>query len=122
VAADPLPHVQLGQLAHEGTDLIELTEELSDFVRLRAAAGGNPAVAADVDDIGVASFRLGQRVDHALDAAEGLLRVYAVWDHVAHARHGGQHILHWAHPLELLNLLAEVVQREVVNDIIPHRE
>ena len=74
--------------------LVELAEELLDLVRLGAAAGGDAAAAADVDDVGIAPLLLGHRVDHALDARKRLLGVLALGDHVAHAGHAADHVLH----------------------------
>ena len=56
---------------------------------------------------------LRHRVDHALDAKDGFLGVFAAGDHVAHARHGRHQILHRSHLLHLGELLAEVVEREI---------
>src|SRR5579883_2275027 len=53
---DALPDAHLGHLPHQRPHLLELGEELLDLVRLGAAAGGNAAAPADVDDVGIASL------------------------------------------------------------------
>src|SRR5262249_51677512 len=110
---DALPQAHLRRLPHARADLLEPLEERLDPVGLDAAAGGDTATPADIDDIRIAPLRLRHRVDHALDALDRDFRVLALWDHVAHAGHGGHDVLHRPHLLHLLELLAEIVEREV---------
>src|SRR5581483_6074100 len=79
-----------GHLPHHTADLLELVEELLDFVRLGAAAGGDPAPAVDVDDVRIAAFFAGHRVDHAANAPHGFFGVFAFGNHLGKpARHAG---------------------------------
>src|SRR5205085_274492 len=69
-----LPNAHVGHLPHETADLVELHQELLNVVRLDAAAAGDAATAAQVDNVGITSFLLGHGVDHALDAFNGHVR------------------------------------------------
>src|SRR5262245_53689729 len=108
-----LPHRHLGHLPHQRPHLVELAEELLDLMRLCAAAGRDAPPPAQVDHVRVAALLLGHRVDHALDALDRLLGILALWNHVAHAGHLGHQVAHAAHFGHHLELLAEVVKREV---------
>src|SRR5713226_9839577 len=46
-----LPDALLSELTHQSPHLVKMIEELLDLMRLGATAGGDPAAAADVDDI-----------------------------------------------------------------------
>ncbi len=82
-------------------------------MRLGAAAGGDPAATAHVDDIGIPPLLRGHGVDDALKAPESLLRVFAFRDHDVHSRYRRHHVFHRSHLLHLLHLLAKIVEGEV---------
>src|SRR5438132_3371726 len=50
---DAVPDAHLGHLPHDGAHLIELPQEFLDVGRVAAAAHGDAATAADVDDVWV---------------------------------------------------------------------
>src|SRR5665213_4201666 len=108
-----LPDAHAGHLPHQVAHLLELAEKLRDLVRLDAAAGRNAPPPVYVNHVGVAPLLLRHGVDYALDAAEGVLGVFALGDYVAHARHGRHDFLYRPHLLQLLELLSEVVECEV---------
>src|SRR5262249_2345567 len=62
-----LPDALLSQLAHQSPHLVKMVDKLLDLMRLRTAARGNAATSANVDDVWVAPFLLGHRVDDALN-------------------------------------------------------
>src|SRR5437870_629111 len=91
---DPVPDAHLSHLPHDRADLVELDDEFLDVGRISAAAGGDAATAADVDNVGIAALVFGHGVDHALDLLHGLFRVLAFRNHVPHAGHAADHVLH----------------------------
>src|SRR5207245_619903 len=81
---DALPNAHLGHLPHHNAHLLEMVDELFDFVRLGAAAGGNAATPANVDKVRIPSLVFGHGVNHPLEAANTLLRVLPVGHDFAH--------------------------------------
>src|SRR5262249_14733242 len=80
-------------------------------MRLGAAARGDAAPPAHVDDVWIAPFVPGHRIDDPLNPADRFLRVFAVRDHPFHAGHAAHHVAH-ADVLHLFELLAQIIEGE----------
>jgi len=84
---DPVPNRHISHLPHQRPRLVELKQELFHFVRLRAAGpmrcgGGRDKVDQNRDRRGLL---LGHGIDHALDAFDGDVGVFALGNQIAHA-------------------------------------
>src|ERR1043166_3845578 len=110
---EAVEHAHVSDLPHDRPHLIELPDKLLDFVRLRPASLGDPAAAAQVDDVRIPLLLLGHRVDHPLDPLDCGVGGLVLGNHLAHAGHLADQLLHAAHLGHGLELLAEVVEREI---------
>src|SRR6185312_9022362 len=65
-----LPDGHLRHLLHERSHLVELLQELVDFVRFDAGPFGDAPPPVRIDDVRVGLLLLGHRIDHSLHALQ----------------------------------------------------
>src|SRR3989442_13023985 len=110
------------ELLHDLPQLRELLEKPVHVLHARAAAARDPLAAAAVDDLGIAPLARRHRADDRVEPAE--IRRLAVeilgraLEHLAKGKHA-EDLIERTHLAELLDLLAEVLQRERVLAELP---
>src|SRR4029453_11285887 len=98
---------------HQLLHLAELLDQLADVCGLGAAAVGDPQAAGAVDDVGLDPLLACHRADDRLDLAHLVLVDLGVAQLLGDAGHQAHQVLQRAHLPDLLQLVQEVVEREL---------
>src|SRR4051794_19997512 len=107
-------HLPLRQRAHQLLHLAELIDELADRLHGRPGPARYPPSARAVDDRRVGALLGRHRLDDRLEPVELALVEVHVAELLPHSRHHLQETLQRAHLADLLELLEEVVERELL--------
>src|SRR5215813_9066950 len=99
---------------HHLSRLHVLLQEPVDVLDARSRPFRDALLAAAVEDRGISPLPAGHRADHGLDAADGLRIDLRPLERGAPSRQHAQEVLERPHLAQLRELIAEVLERELV--------